>query len=42
VLAHIETTRSTLYLGVAFSAIQVMGAALVCWARGRPNGTQTV
>ena len=30
VIKHIESTRSTLYLGVAFSAIQVVGTALLC------------
>ena len=42
VLEHIESTRSTLYLGVAFSAVQVVGTILVCRARGRGHEKQII
>jgi len=42
VLKHIEATRSTLYFGIAFSAIQIVGAVLVCQARGSAHGTHNI
>ena len=42
VLEHIDSTRSTLYLGVAFSAIQVVGTILVCRSRGQSHEHQTI
>lgn len=39
VLEHIEATRSTLYLGVVFSVLQVAGVLLVGNAKGRSDAT---
>ena len=41
VLEHIDSTRSTLYLGVAFSTLQVAGTVLVCRARGKAQDAKT-